>query len=95
VNTDTMCQKPKTFHRVINIIFLFLNASLAFGICTTYSFETLTFYKKVIIIVPAILLAAFMIIKEFKVRTLIRKMYMNMAIFVGFLLIMTCWALIW
>jgi hypothetical protein len=55
----------------------------------------LTFYKKVIIIVPAILLAAFMIIKEIKVRTLIRKMFMNMAIFVGFLLIMTCLGLIW
>lgn len=95
MNTDTISQKPKTFHRVINVIFLFLNASLALGICSTYSFEMLTFYKKVIIIVPAILLAVFMIIKEIKVRTLIRKMFMNIAIFVGFLLIMTCLGLIW
>jgi hypothetical protein len=90
VNTDTMPQKPKMFHRVINVILLFLNASIAFGICSTYSFDTLTFYKKVILIVPAILLAAFMIIKEFKVRSLARKMYINMTIYVGLLLNSAC-----
>jgi hypothetical protein len=95
MNTDTVPQKPKMLHRIINAILLFLSASLALGICSTYSFDMLTFNKKVILIVPAVLLAAFMIIKEIKVRTLARRMYMNMAIFVGFFLIFTCLALIW
>ena len=60
-----------------------------------YSFETIASNKKVYLIVPAVILAAFMIIKEFNVRTLTRKMYINMAIFVGFNLIIVCLGIIW
>ncbi len=75
MNTDAIPKKNSTFHKVINGILLFLNASLALGICSTYSFEMLLPYKKIILIIPALILTAVMIIKEFKVKTLPKKCF--------------------
>ena len=95
MNTDIMPKNPKMLHRVINIILLFINAFFAIGIFSMYSFETIGTYKKAYLIVSAIALAAFMFIKEIYIRTLIKKMYLNMAIFVGYILIIVCLGLIW
>ncbi len=95
MNTDTMPEKPRALYKVINIFLIILNSIFAFGICSTYSFDTLLFYKKVILIVPAVLLTAFMIIKEFIVKHLIKKMYLNIFICMGFILIIFCWVSLW
>jgi apolipoprotein N-acyltransferase len=95
MNTDITPSKPKTIHKVINVFLLIYNSSIAFGVFSTYSFEDLQFYKKIILIVPALFLTAFMIIKEFKVQPLIKRVYLNLFIFMGFLLIGFCWYSIW
>jgi len=95
MNTGTVPKKNRTLHKVLNFILLFLNASLAFGICSIYSFETLLPYKKIILIAPALILTVFMIIKEFKVKQLIRKLYINAGILAGFILIVFTWVSIW
>ena len=58
LNTDHMPQKPRMLYKAINIILLFMNSSFAFGICSTYSFETLQIPQKAIPIVPAVLLTS-------------------------------------
>jgi hypothetical protein len=95
MNTDTAPSKPKTIHKVINIFLLIYNSSIAIGVFSTYSFEDLQFYEKVILIVPALLLTAFMVIKEFKVRPLIKRVYLNLFILMGFMLIGLCWYSVW
>lgn len=95
MNTDTMPNKNRTLHKVLNFMLLFLNSSLAFGICSIYSFETLLPYKKIILIIPALILVIFMIIKEFKIKQLIRKLYINTGILAGFILIVFAWVSIW
>lgn len=95
MNTDAMPQKHRPLFKFINIILIILNLIFAFTVCSTYSFETLTVYKKIVLIVPAIFLALLMIVKEFKVQALIKKMYINISILVGFILIIFCWYSIW
>lgn len=95
MNTDITPSKPKTIHKVINVFLLIYNSSIALGVFSTYSFEDLQFYKKIILIVPALFLTAFMIIKEFKVQPLIKRVYLNLFIFMGFMLIGFCWYSIW
>ena len=95
MNTDAIPQKPRMLYKIVNIILLFLNSSFAFGIFSTYSFETLQIHQKAILIVPAALLTSLMVIKEFKVKPLIRKLFMNTLIFVGFILIIFCWVSLW
>ena len=95
MNTDGMTQKPKTLNKVLNVFLLIINSGIAFGVCSTYSFETLTLSKKIILIIPAASLTAFMIIKEFKVQDLMKRVYLNLSIWVGFILILLCWYAIW
>jgi hypothetical protein len=95
MNVDAMTQKPRTLHIVLNVFLLIINSGIAFGVCSAYAFETLTFVKKIILIIPAVLLAAFMIIKEFKVQGLLKRVYLNLSIWVGFMLILLCWYAIW
>lgn len=95
MNTANMPLKPKKIHKAINIFLLIINSSISFGVLSTYSFESLQFYKKVILIVPALLLTIFMVIKEFKVQALIKRVYLNLFSWMGFMIILYCWYMIW
>lgn len=84
MSTDVVPSKPKTLHKVINIFLLFTNASYIFGMISVSQFPDFQFHERVIIAVSTLLLAIFMVAKEFKVKPLLKRIYLNLLIFGAF-----------
>lgn len=95
MNTDTLPPKPKTHHKVINVLLIIMNLWSGIGICSMYSSEIFSLHQEIILIVPAVLLIFFMIVKEIRVRPLIKRLYYNLSILGGFVLITIGWAFMW
>jgi hypothetical protein len=84
MSTDVMPSKPKMLHKAINIFLIIVDVNYSIGMLSVSQFTGLHFHERTIIIVSALLLTLFMIIKEFKVKPLLKRIYLNLSILAGF-----------
>jgi hypothetical protein len=81
---------------VFNITLMLINLSGALvQIIAALVFEGFFFHERLILFILPILLTASMIIKEFKVKNLVKRVYINLLLFMGFFLIQFYIYLIW
>ena len=84
---EDVSSKPKTLHKVINVALILINVNGALVMFSVYSFDEFQYYERLIILISSLMLTAFMIIKEFKVKPLLKRIYFNFAIWMGFMAI--------
>jgi hypothetical protein len=95
VNTDIMPQKPKMFYRVINVFLIIINLNFCLGMFTAASFTGLNFHERAIIVTSSVLLTLFMIIKEFRVKPLLKRLYLNLSIWAAFMCVLYYISEVW
>ena len=95
MSTDTMPSKPKTRYKVINVILIIINLNFCFGMFTAASFTGLNFHERVIIVTSTVLLTLFMIIKEFRIKPLQKRIYLNLFIWAAFMCVLYYISVVW
>jgi hypothetical protein len=95
MSTETMPSKPKMRYKVINIFLIIINLNFCFGMFTAASFTGLIFYERVIIVTSTVLLTLFMIMKEFRVKPLLKRIYMNLFIWASFMSVLYYISVVW
>lgn len=72
------------FFKIINILMLVLNAVMAFGIIEFYyGLYDVKSYQKAILIAWIILILSVVVIKEFKVKSLGKRLLLNIALYMA------------
>ena len=95
MSTETMPSKPKTRYKVINVLLIIINLNFCFGMFTASSFTGLNFHERAIIVSSTVLLTLFMIIKEFIVKHLLKRIYLNLSIWAAFMCVLYYISVVW
>jgi hypothetical protein len=95
MSSETMPQKSSTLKKALNIVLILINLNGAFATYSMYSFDDLQIHERLVIIIGCILLLLIMIIKEFLVKPLQKRVYFNLFIMSGYILIYIYMYLVW
>jgi hypothetical protein len=95
MSTDAIHSKPKTLQKVINVFLIIANVIYTFGLFSVSQFPDFQFHERVIIAVSTLLLALFCVIKEFKVKPLLKRIYLNLLTCLAFVGVGFYIALVW
>jgi flagellar basal body-associated protein FliL len=87
MSTEAMPTKPKYAQKVINIILIFINVVMSLCAFSVSTFMGFKIHERVVIVLAALLLTVFMVVKEFKVKLILKRVYLNLVIYTGFLVI--------
>jgi hypothetical protein len=85
MSTKAIPVKPKPIQKIINTLLIIINSVMslcAFSVSTFIGFQI---HERVVIVLTALLLTTYMIIKEFKVNLILKRLYLNLGVYVGFL----------
>lgn len=95
MSIEAMPSKPNTLKKAINIFLIIANMIYTFGLFSVSQFPDFQFHERVIVAVSTLLLALFWIIKEFKVKPLLKRIYLNLLTSMAFVGVGFYIALVW
>lgn len=84
---DIMSSKPKALYKIINIFLIIVNVNIGLVTLSVSSFTGFQFHERLIIAIPSLLLTLFVVLKEFKVKPLLKRIYLNLSIWVALMVI--------
>jgi hypothetical protein len=95
MNPETMPQKSSMLKKALNIVLILINLNGAFATYSMSSFDDLQIHERIVIFTGSLLLLLIMIIKEFLVKSLQRRVYFNLFIMLGYILIYIYMYVVW